>query len=169
MKRKSISALFLTVVLSAAMLLGGCGDNADQQESSQGSETVEDGSESESAPEESGEVQIWDGYYQDTSTGLLSFVRLNEDGTYYAKYFDGGVMEAGTYRVLDEDMEYYADGGTDGDFTTEEDNTKATASQVVELTSYKTGDVVKIAFDNDQLCDMSLGGMANHRDRKSVV
>lgn len=163
MKRKSISALFLTVVLSAAMLLGGCGDNADQQESSQGSETVEDGSESESAPEESGEVQIWDGYYQDTSTGLLSFVRLNEDGTYYAKYFDGGVMEAGTYRVLDEDMEYYADGGTDGDFTTEEDNTKATASQVVELTSYKTGDVVKIAFDNDQLCDMSLGGMANHR------
>lgn len=44
----------------------------------------------------------------------MSFVRLNEDGTYYAKYFDGGVMEAGTYRVLDEDMEYYADGGTDG-------------------------------------------------------
>ncbi len=58
MKRKSISALFLTVVLSAAMLLGGCGDNADQQESSQGSETVEDGSESESAPEESGKCRF---------------------------------------------------------------------------------------------------------------
>ncbi len=163
MKRKSISALFLTVVLSAAMLLGGCGDNADQQESSQGSEIVEGSSESESTSEVPVEVQIWSGYYQDTSTGLLSFVRFNEDGSYYVKYFDGGVLEAGTYRVLDEEMEYFADGGADDDFTTEEDNTKATAPQVVELTSYKTGEVVRIAYANDQLCDMSLGGMANHR------
>ena len=164
MKRKGFKTLFLTIVLSMGMLFGGCADNAGQQESSQESGTTENGSGmEEDSSEASGEVQMWDGYYQDTSTGLLSFVRFNEDGTYYAKYFNGGVMEAGTYQVLDEEMEYFVDGGADEDFATEDDNTKATASRVVELTSYKTGEAVKIAFDNDQMCDMSLGGMANHR------
>lgn len=164
MKRKSMSAFILSVALCASMLLGGCGDNADPKESPQGGSTAQEGSTPQgSAPEGQGEVQMWDGYYEDTSTGLLSFVHFNEDGTYYAKYFEGSVLEAGTWQVMDEEMEYSVDGGADGDFNTLGDNAKATASQVVEMTSYKTGAGVKVAYVDDQLCDMSLGGMANHR------
>lgn len=159
MRRKSM-AIMMAAALCASMLLAGCGveQAAPQAETAAVQEKT-----AESEEEASGEVQMWDGYYKEDSTGLLSFVHFNEDGTYYAKYFDGGVMEAGTWKLLDEEMEYFADGGADEDFNTEEDNAKATAAQVVELTSYADGKAVKIAYENDQLCDMSLGGMANHR------
>lgn len=159
MKRKSM-AIMMAAALCASMLLAGCG--AEQAASQAETDAVQEET-AESEEEASGEAQMWDGYYKEDSTGLLSFVHFNEDGTYYAKYFDGGVMEAGTWKLLEEEMEYFADGGADEDFNTEEDNTKATATQVVELTSYADGKAVKVAYENDQLCDMSLGGMANHR------
>lgn len=159
MKRKSM-AIMMAAALCASMLLAGCG--AEQAASQAETDAVQEET-AESEEEASGEAQMWDGYYKEDSTGLLSFVHFNEDGTYYAKYFDGGVMEAGTWKLLEEEMEYFADGGADEDFNTEEDNAKATAAQVVELTSYADGKAVKIAYENDQLCDMSLGGMANHR------
>ena len=142
-----------------SMLLGGCGD----KEAASGSSAVKDTPVSTEETKASGEINMWDGYYQDTSTGLLSFIHFYEDGTYYCKYFEGSFLEAGTWQVLDEEMEYSVDGGADGDFNTVEDNKKATAPKVVEMTSYKTGIPVKIAYDSDQLCDMSLAGVANHR------
>lgn len=159
MKRKSM-AIMMAAALCASMQLGGCG-SAEQSASQAGTAAVQE--ETAESEEASGEAQMWDGYYKEDSTGLLSFIHFYEDGTYYAKYFDGGVMEAGTWKLLEEEMEYFADGGADEDFNTEEDNTKATAAQVVELTSYADGKAVKVAYENDQLCDMSLGGMANHR------
>lgn len=161
MKRKHISAIVLSVVLGMSTFLGGCGNREETTTAPEESIKTEEGT--ESASEVRGEVQMWDGYYEDTSTGLLSFIHFYEDGTYYAKYFDGSVLDAGTYQVLEEEMEYNADSGADGDFGTEDDNTKATASHVVEMTSYQSGTAVKVAFTDDQLCDMSLGGMANHR------
>lgn len=162
MKSKKLLALLTAGVLGTSMLLSGCGDNKDSAEASQGGSTAEE-STSESNPEASGEVQMWDGYYKDESTGLLSFVHFYEDGTYYAKYFEGSILDAGSYQVLEEELEYSVDGGADGDMTTEADNTKATASQVVVMTSYKSREPMKIAYVDDQLCDMSLGGMASHR------
>lgn len=110
-------------------------------------------------------VKITDGYYfySGPNTGNLPcFIRFNEDGTYYAKFFGGGVMEAGMYVVLDKELEYFVDAGADSSFDTVEDNTKATAKQVVALTNYATGAVQEIAFDDDKLCDATLGGMSKH-------
>lgn len=94
----------------------------------------------------------------------MSFVHFNEDGSYYSSYFDKAVVDAGVWEVLDEELEYSVDAGPDGDANTVEDNTKAAAAQVVALTSYQTGETVKIAYVDDQLCDMSMAGLANHRN-----
>lgn len=160
MKRKCM-ALLTALVCCAAVC--GCGDQGQTKEPE--TESLS-GGEGESLTEDTGgeeSVQMWDGYYQDTSTGMLSFVHFNEDGTYYAKYFEGGMTDAGTWELLEEETEYFLDGGADEDYATEEDNTKATAPQAIEMVSYTSGAAVKVAYDNDCLCDMSLGGMANHR------
>lgn len=81
---------------------------------------------------------------------MRTFLRFNEDGTYYGYYFDGGVMEAGTYEVRDEEFSYTA-----------ADGTSATASQVVATTSYQ-GAQQKWGLADDKLLDGSLGGMATH-------
>lgn len=177
MKKKNAATICMAGVLSAALLLGGCGN--DKEPDSQGSsDTVEQGTESSQETESvqqsegteneeqpaSGETQMWDGYYQDTSTGTMSFVRFNEDGSYYCSYFDKAVVDAGMWELLDEEMEYSVDAGPDGDANTVEDNTKATAAQVVAMTSYQSGETVKIAYVDDQLCDMSMAGLANHRN-----
>lgn len=94
----------------------------------------------------------------------MSFVHFNEDGSYYSSYFDKAVVDAGVWEVLDEELEYSVDAGPNGDANTVEDNTKAAAAQVVALTSYQTGETVKIAYVDDQLCDMSMAGLANHRN-----
>lgn len=159
MRRKGLAAVSMAAVLSMSMLLGGCGD----KEAVSGSLAVQDTQASTEETQKSGEVNMWDGYYQDTSTGRLSFTHFYEDGTYYSKYFEGSFLDAGTYQVLEEELEYSVDGGADGDFNTVEDNKKTTAPKVVEMTSYKSGAPVKVAFDNDSLCDMSLAGVANHR------
>lgn len=134
----------LTVLALMMCLLTACNSNADPSGSPDASEN----------PSANTEVNLWDGYYTDESTGMLSFVRLNEDGTYYAKYFDGGVMDAGSWELVEEVTTYQV--------SFESTETKD-STQTIILTSYSTGTPVRVAYVDDQLCDMSLGGMANHR------
>lgn len=110
------------------------------------------------------DAAMTDGIYQwkNPAVDLQTFIRFNADGSYYAKFFDGGVVDAGTYAVLDEAMDYSADGGADGDMETVEDNTTASAPQVIELTSYQGGDVVRYAFAENEIRDASLAGLSNH-------
>ena len=172
MKKKIVGSL-LASVLCVAMLLSGCGNNeqggesTNQPGSTADESTKQPGSSEENrenAGSESDGVQMWDGYYSDMSTGLLSFIHFYEDGTYYSFYFGGGVLDAGTWMLLDEEMEYSVDEGPDGDANTLEDNTMATAPQVIEVTSYKSGETIRMAYNEDQICDISLAGMANHRN-----
>ena len=171
MKKRSM-LLLLLVCVTCMGLLAGCGkSNAETDKKAEtpgGTKSTEAAGASESTVAEpetkpSGEAAMTDGYYYENTTGLNSFYHFNEDGTYYGKFFDGGVVDAGTYKVLDEEMEYSVSGGADEDFGTLEDNESATAPQVIELTSYLNGSVLKIAYDNDKLCDTTLGGMAGNK------
>ncbi len=172
MSKKGISLMLLALVTCIG-LLAGCGKSASESDKKAESTTetvapVTDASgesssdtTGENAP--SGDAAMTDGYYFENTTGLNSFYHFNEDGSYYGKFFDGGVVDAGTWKLLDEAMEYSVNGGADDDFGTLEDNEKATAPQVIELTSYLNGSVLKIAYDNDKLCDTTLGGMAGNK------
>lgn len=162
MKRRIITTL-LALGTSAA-LLAGCGDKTPSESDSQPSESTDAPEESPQSP---AEVHMWDGYYFDDSTGRNCFIRLNEDGTYYAKYFGGSVLEAGEWQLLDEEMAYSIDGGADGDMGTFDDNTTETAPQTLVLLSYKGGEQ-RIAYNNDALNDMSFAGLANHRTASHV-
>ena len=151
---KKLFALILA--LAMVLCLAACNGSSDPTDSpSAGNES--------SSPENPGEVKMTDGRYFLDVNGMKCFIHFYEDGTYYALYFDGSVTEAGTWELVDKDFEYISDPGPDNDHNTPEDNVNATASQVVVFTSYKTGVPVEVAYVDDQLVDMSLGGMANHR------
>ena len=93
---------------------------------------------------------------------LETYIHFNDDGTYYAFFFGGGVIEAGVYELLDESFEYNVTGGADENFDTPEDNEKATASQVVLFKSYD-GKEQKGAYVDGEIRDISLGGMSGHQ------
>ena len=151
---KKLFALILA--LAMVLCLAACNGNSDPTDSpSAGNESP--------SPENPGEVKMTDGRYFLDVSGMKCFIHFYEDGTYYALYFDGSVTEAGTWELVDKEFEYISDPGPDGDHNTPEDNVNATAPQVVVFTSYKTGTPVEVAYVDDQLVDMSLGGMANHR------
>jgi hypothetical protein len=162
MKKKSMLAVILALVLMMAVLPAGCG-KADDAAKGNGSKE-NDAKTDEATDAKSGEVQMWDGYYYYiiADMGIESFVRFNEDGTYYASYFDDAATDAGTYEVLDEELDYYPD--TTGDDVGDADGEAVKASQVVALTSYVTGETQKVAYVDDALLDMSLGGLGNHRN-----
>lgn len=163
MKKKSILAVILTLVLMMAVLPVGCGktDDGTKENNAQSDDAQTDNSKDE---ENSGEVQMWDGYYYYiiADMGIESFIHFNEDGTYYASYFDKAAVDAGTYEVLDEELEYYPD--TSGDDVGDTDGEMAASSQVVAFTSFVTGETQKVAYVEDALLDMSLGGLGNHRN-----
>ena len=167
--RKKLLCRMLGVALGISLIAGGCGaggqdtgnDTPDTENVGNEEDPVDEGGSEESAGGE-----IYDGYYWEDSTGLKSFYRFNEDGTYYAKFFDGGVTDAGTYEILDEEMEYSAGPGADGDIEAEDDNEMATAPQVIAVTSYLSGETLKLPFADDTICDISLGGMSHHKTLK---
>jgi hypothetical protein len=113
-------------------------------------------------PEETG---IAAGRFEITVPGaedLETYIKFNGDGTYYAFFFGGGVIEAGTYEVVDEAVEYFADAGADGDYATAEDNTVETSEQAVVFTSYE-GKTQTVAYVDNELRDMELGGMSSNQ------
>ena len=168
MKKRVLSVLLVTIG-SAMLMMAGCKKQEDSTEKA--TEAVTSAvteEETDTETETTDEASMTDGYYYEESTGRPSFYRFNEDGTYYASLLGGGVTDAGTYELKDEELEYYADGGKDGDINTLEDNTIVTAKQVIEIVSYKGGEPIKMAFDNNRLCDISLAGIANHRNMDHV-
>ena len=174
MKTTGVKTITITlcIIFSFALLLGSCSTGTSPAESPDSSQSVSQSpspvvSPSEDVPQQdtgTGEVKMTDGYYfyQGPRSGdMPCFIKFNEDGTYYAKYFMGAVVEAGLFVLIDKEMEYISDFGPDDEPDTVDD-VIATASQVVVLTNYATGLSQEIAFDDNMLCDFTMGGMSGH-------
>lgn len=154
--KKRIAAALVMCMMTATVFTGcgGSGEGTDKAETS--------GQEAEDTQKEDG---MTTGIYElqnDPEITFQCFIHFNDDGTYYGSFFDKGVVEAGTYELLDEELEYYSGPGEDGNYDAVEDNETATASQVVALTPYG-GETQKCAYVDDQLVDITLGGMSTHK------
>lgn len=147
---KKTLAMLLCAVLVLSCGLAGCGDTPT------GGSTPSDSSSPTPDSTSAGGGKLTDGIYEETTIGLKTFYRFNEDGTYYALFFNGGVTEAGTYEVMDKEIEYREEGADDTTAKT------LTSSQAIVTTSYQ-GKVTEIAFENDTLQDCNLGGMGGYR------
>lgn len=150
MKNRKLILAIGAAAAAVSLVFTGCASNSTSSDTST--------SESSSSSVSQEGAAITDGYYTTSVSNLPCFLHFNEDGTYYASYFDGGVTDAGTYEVTDKELEYYE---TYNDGVADE-SSKKTAKQVVVLTSYVGGAVQEIAFDGDRLCDFTMGGMSNH-------
>lgn len=160
MKKLNLLGLSTAACLTAS-LLSGCGA-ASSTSTATPTPAVANTATAEASPTE---TDITAGVYEweNNASGMKTQYRFNEDGTYYGMFFGGGVTDAGTYEVLDTGMEYSADGGADKDFSTAEDNTLATSAQTVVLTSYLGGEALRMAYQDDALCDIPIGGgLATH-------
>lgn len=162
-RNKFLSLLCVSAMLAGLLALSACGDGGSGESTSPSPSDSTSPSESETVTpsenqEPAGEAKLTDGYYKTDISGLACFVRFNEDGTYFASYFGGGVTEAGTYEVADKSADYYE---TYNDGVADEAS-KKTAAQVITLTSYVGGGVTEIPFDGDKLCDFVAGGMSSH-------
>lgn len=144
----------LTALVMAVCLFAGCGDSSSTP-----------ASDSAGTPEPaSGETKITDGYYYLDIEVPLTWVHFNEDGTYYMKCFAGSVLDAGTWELVDEPTEHYVDTNGNGFADDDERGTTVQSPQSVVMTSYSTGTPVYVAYEDDTLCDMVLGGgLSNHR------
>lgn len=141
---KKALAMLLSMTLVLSFMLAGCG------------EKPADGSAPPDSSSPTGEAKLTDGIYEETTIGLKTFYRFNEDGTYYALFFNGGVIEAGTYEVVDKEKEYREEGPDDKAAAT------LKAPQTIVTTSYQ-GVVTEIAYADDTLQDCELAGMAGYR------
>ena len=112
------------------------------------------------------EVKMTDGYYYYVIADMnnVSFIHFNEDGTYYASYLQGASLDAGTYEVVDQAVEYYEDVNGDG-VADPDDGQVFTSEKAVILRSFLTPGEQVIAYADDTLQDMDLGGgLAHHRN-----
>ena len=113
MKKKILLSIILLIAVSL-LALSGCAGNSTTTTTT----TEETTTASETTTTEAPATGLTAGRYEwkNPPVDLESYVRFNDDGTYYAYYFGGGVIEAGTYELLDESIEYYINGGADEDF-----------------------------------------------------
>lgn len=127
------------LILSAAMLLGICPLAG-----------------AEGAPD------VTSGWWllNDSEITLKCFYHFNEDGTWYGYFFDGGVVQAGTYEIID-GIPYISDKGADGQFNTEDD-VKATSDYAIACKTYD-GKEINLAVVGDTMPDAELGGMTSNR------
>lgn len=159
MKKKSLLIISFAMILSLSVLFTGCkkSDKKDDAPATTQTQEITEGNQNEG--------KITDGIFElkDPDIDLKTFLRFNEDGSYYGYFFDGGVVEAGTYELLDEEMEYISDPGPDGEHNTEDD-VMDTAPQTIVVTSYQ-GETVRYAYDKEagKILDATLGSMAYNR------
>jgi hypothetical protein len=129
-------------------------------------------SESETKPGEDGEKEtanllpeqwqyLTEGAWRTDEVGMACFYHFNGDLTYYGSFFAGAMTEAGTYEIVEEEKEYIAGPGEDGEMGTEDDVLEK-APAFVRFTSYD-GKVQEAAIVDGTFPDISFGGMANHR------
>lgn len=96
----------------------------------------------------------------DSEITMKCFYHFNEDGTWYGYFFDGGVVQAGTYEIVD-GIPYISDKGADGEFNTEDD-VKATSDYAIACKTYD-GKEVNLAVVGDTMPDAEMGGMSYNR------
>lgn len=161
MKRKLSAILALMIALSV-MLLAGCTGAPTTTAPTTVPTTAPTTTETTVPTEPASPLAVGRFEWKNPPVDLETFIRFNEDGTYYAKFFGGGVIEAGLYELLDEEIEYSVTGGKDENFDTFEDNEKAKAPQTVLFKSYD-GKQQKGAYVDNEIRDISLGGMSNHQ------
>lgn len=158
MKRKFSVMLILAVVV-ALLALTGCGPapTTTAPTTTAPTTTAPTTTEAPANPLLAGRFE-----WKNPPVDLETMIHFNADGTYYAKFFGGGVIDAGMYELVEGSLEYSVGPGADEDWETVEDNDKATADQYVLFKSY-SGAEQKVAYVGDELIDISLGGMANHQ------
>jgi hypothetical protein len=164
---KKMLVLIALVIALAMLTLSACGGSETTTTTTAAPEetTTEAPEETTTEATEAEETGIAAGRFEITVPGaedLETYIKFNGDGTYYAFFFGGGVIEAGTYEVVDEAVEYFADAGADGDYATAEDNTVETSEQAVVFTSYE-GKTQTVAYVDNELRDMELGGMSSNQ------
>lgn len=160
---KKIIALLIAIAMLGCILVA-CGNDGGSP-----TETGENppASDATGSSEPTDSVNIWDGYYSVSFGGAhLSYIHFNEDGTYYGSYFGGSVLEAGTWELVDEPTTYAVDDNGDGMGKVDEGESTAESTQTIIMTNYATGTPVRVAYVDDTLMDISLGGMANNRYMK---
>ena len=148
-------ALVLAVLMILNLFAGCGGETPNVEETTQPSVDT------------TGEVKITDGVYWIGGDGWelpYSFIHFYEDGTYYAKYFGGSMVDAGVWELVDEPTAYYVD-ANENFFADDPDERESTvdSEQTIILTPYSTGVAQRIAYVNDMLYNMSLGSVANNR------
>lgn len=153
MKNQKLIYSLCAAALAVSVAFSGCGS---ETPAASGTEPSSQAAVSDAGTEA---AAITDGYYTTSVSNLPCFLHFSGDGTYYASYFDGGVTDAGTYEVLDKELNYFETYDEDG---AADESSGKTASQVVVLTSYLGGAVQESAFDGDRLCDFTMGGMSSH-------
>ena len=102
----------------------------------------------------------------DAEITMKCFYHFNDDGTYYGYFFDGGVVQAGTYEVID-GVEYAADAGADGKYDTG-DETLAISDYAIACITYD-GQGYTLPVAGEAIVDAPMGGMSNHRTLKHVA
>lgn len=157
MNKKRIILSVCAAAMAVSLLMVGCGGEKGNSSSSSAAPSSQVSSQPVSSAVTEG--KLTDGYYKTDISGLPCFIHFSEDNTYYGYFFDGGVTDAGTYEVVDKELDYYE---TYGEDEQPDESSKKTASQVIVLTSYQEGQSQEIAFDGDKLCDFTVGGMAHH-------
>ena len=105
---------------------------------------------------------LTDGWWllHDEEITMKCFYHFNDDGTFYGYFFDGGVVQAGTYEIV-EGVDYAADAGADGEYDTG-DETMAVSDYAIACTTYD-GQTFTLPVAGDQIVDAPMGGMSNHR------
>ncbi len=159
---KKLIAMVLCLALVFSLALTGCSEDPKPTESTKPN-TTQSTQPSESKPAD--EVTIYDGWYawenwRNGAVGLKTFIKLNENGTYYGLYFEGGVYEAGTFEIIEGTYSYRADGGADGEWGNDDDGFKD-APASIKFTTYD-GKTMTAAFADGNIYDAVLGGMASY-------
>ena len=107
-----------------------------------------------------GEVHVYDGAFIGSADGNTWYLKLKEDGTYYNQHLFSET--AGTWKLLDEDMQYNSatvPSGLDEDL---DNPVYKTATQVIELAEYG-GKTIKYPYAEDKIWGVEMDWGMSHK------
>lgn len=115
------------------------------------------------------QAKVTDGIFEDSlsfgGATYSSTIKFKENGEYFTGYLVAagqGTFDAGEWEVIEKSKDY-TDPGPDYDVTKTEDNVACTASKVVKLTSFVTGESVEYAYDRNTIWEVDCGSGAKNR------